>query len=546
MAGSIDILPLGGLRQVGKNSLLIKYGKSAIMIDCGMGFAGNDDFMEDDFFIPDFEIIHELDFDLIGCVVTHGHEDHVGGIPYLLKEFNIPVYMTELPKKILDERINRYAKYKKNIVALNAGNPEKILIGPFEITMIDVPHSIPEAKGLIIKVGEYTIVHSGDFKGDSTKASPFKNNVPKNVDIFFVDSTNIESSGHSSNEKSIVKNIENLIENAAGRVIVTGFSSNIARINNIIDISIKKGRVVGLMGRSVLSYTGYAKELGYIQLPPSIITDQAKINRVPENKLTLVVTGSQAETRSIMKRMSLDMMKSVSIKYGDTILFSSKVIPGNEISIGRMIDDLMEKGANVFYEKNENIHVSGHAKKNDIVNAVKDVNPKIVIPVHGHRRFLEILSKTAEKEGYHSRVITDGDVLTYSKKRGEHISHKYELDTVIVSNNDPDLVDFENIRERKRIAKAGFLTVMLTVDFLNNELLSQPRIVSSGIAAPHRIKKIEREIKEIINEYFIEELPEEPYWKDVEEEIRIKTRRYLFSILKKKPIVNAIIVNLEN
>ena len=225
--------------------------------------------------------------------------------------------------------------------------------------MVDVPHSIPEAKGLIIKVGEYTIVHSGDFKGDNVKSSPFKNKVPSKVDIFLVDSTNIESEGNSSNEKSITKNIETLIENAAGRVIVTGFSSNVARIRNIIDISIKKGRVVGLMGRSVLSYTGFAKELGYIDLPPSIITDQAKINKVPENKLTLIVTGSQAETRSIMKRMSLDMMKSVSIKYGDTILFSSKIIPGNELSIGRMIDDLMEKGANVFYEKTDDIHVSG-------------------------------------------------------------------------------------------------------------------------------------------------------------------------------------------
>jgi ribonuclease J len=545
MSKSIEFLPLGGLKQVGKNCMLLKYGRSVLMIDCGMGFAGNDDFMEDDFFIPDFEIINELDIELAGCVITHGHEDHIGGVPYLLKQFDVPVYMTEFPSKILEERISRYSKYKKNINVLKSKGNCSFKLGPFDVTMIDVPHSIPEAKSLIIKVGEYNIVHSGDFKGDSTKNSPFKNKIPSKVDVFLVDSTNIESEGNAADEKSIIKNLENLIENAAGRVVVTGFSSNVSRIRNIIDISIKKGRTVGLMGRSVLSYTGYAKELGYIKLPPSIVTDLSKINKVPENKLTLVVTGSQAETRSIMKRMSLDMMKSVSIKYGDTIIFSSKMIPGNEISIGRMIDDLMEKGANVFYEKTDHIHVSGHAKKNDIINAIRDVNPDLVIPVHGHRRFLELLAKTSEKEGCRSRVITDGDILTYNNKKGEHISHRYELDTVIVSNNDPDLVDLENIRERKRIAKAGFMNVMMTVDFLSNGLLSQPRIVSAGIATPHRMKKIEREIKDLINEYFTEELSEEPYWKDVEEEIRIKTRRYLFSILKKKPIVNAIIVNLD-
>ncbi len=545
MKNNIEILSLGGLRQVGKNCLLIKYGKSALMIDCGMGFAGNDDFMEDDFFIPDLEVIKELDIELKGCVITHGHEDHIGGIPYLLQQFDIPVFMTPFPKKILSERISRIAKYKKNIVTVNQKENSGFKAGPFEVTMLDVPHSIPEAKALIIKAGGCTIVHSGDFKGMDAASSPFRKKVPKNVDMFLIDSTNIESEGNSSNEDSIKKNIETLIENAAGRVIVTGFSSNVARIKNIIEISQKKNRVIGLMGRSVLSYTGYAKELGYINLPPSIVTDQAKINRIPENKLTLIVTGSQAETRSIMKRMSLDMMKSVSVKYGDTIIFSSKVIPGNELSIGRMIDDLVEKGANVFYEKTDDIHVSGHAKKNDIINAIKDVDPELVIPVHGHRRFLELLARTAEKEGYRSRVITDGDLLSYNKKNGEHVSHKYELDTVIVSNYDPDLIDLENIRERKRIAKAGFMTVMLTVDFLSNVLLCQPRIISAGIAAPHRMKKIEREIRDIINDYFAHELPEEPYWKDIEEEIRIKTRRYLYSILKKKPLVHAIIVNLD-
>lgn len=544
MPSPIEILPLGGLKEVGKNCLLIKYENEAIMIDCGMGFPGNDDFMEDDFFIPDFDIIEELDIELLGCIITHGHEDHIGGVPYLLQRFNVPVYMTKFPDRILKERMGRFAKYK-NIKAISSKKTPMIKMGPFSIEMIDVPHSIPESKALIIKVADYTIVHTGDFKFDGPKNSPFKGKVPAKVDILLIDSTNVENTGHSENEKSIIGNISEIFDNASGRVIATGFSSNTVRIKNIIDISIAKGRTVGLLGRSVNSYTQIAAELGHIKLPASILTEQSKINKIPENKLTLIVTGSQAEPRSVMKRMSLDMMKSVSVKYGDTIFFTSKNIPGNELSIGRMIDNLVEKGADVYYENTDKIHVSGHAKQFDIVQAVKDISPSLVVPVHGYRRFLELNARLAEKNGFPSQVITDGDMLAYRKNKKPVIAHKFDLTVKVVSDGDPDLVDIENVRERKKVAKAGIMTVMMTVNFLSNTLLSKPRIVSVGIASSQRMKKIDREIKDIINNYFDTELSEEPFWKDVEEEIRIRVRRHLLAITKKKPIVQSIIVNLD-
>jgi len=545
MSSNVEILALGGLKEVGKNCLLIKYESEAVMIDCGMGFPGNDDFMEDDFFIPDLDMIDELDINLLGCVITHGHEDHIGGVPYLLQRFNVPVYMTKFPEKILDERIRKYAKYKNRIESFSSKRTPEIKLGQFTIEMIDVPHSIPEAKGLIIKVGGLTILHTGDFKSENRKSSPFKGKVPKDIDVLLIDSTNIEQAGHSESEGSIIDNISTIIGNAQGRVIATGFSSNTFRIKNIIDISLKKGRTVGLLGRSVNSYARIASELGYLKLPASILTDHSNINRVPENKLTLIVTGSQAEPRSVMKRMSLDMMKSVSVKFGDTIFFTSKNIPGNELSIGRMIDNLIEKGADVYYENTDDIHVSGHAKQDDIVQVFNDVNPVLVVPVHGHRRFLELNAKIASRHGYDSMVITDGEMLSIRKNKRPVISHKFDLTVKVVSNGNPDLVDIENIRERKKIAKAGIMTVMLTVDFLSNTLLSKPRIVSSGIAAEKSMKKIEREIKDMIDSYFKDELPDEPFWKDVEEEIRIRVRRHLLAILKKKPVVNAIIVNLD-
>lgn len=544
MNGQIEILPLGGLKEVGKNCMLIKYGDDAIMIDCGMGFPGNDDFMEDDFFIPDFDIIDELGINLLGCVITHGHEDHIGAVPYLLQRFDVPVYMTNFPARVLEERMMKYARFR-NIKALNYKHPGIIKLGDFSVEMIDVPHSIPESKALVIKVGEFTIVHTGDFKYEIGSPSPFKGKVPENIDILLSDSTNVERVGHSESEDSILGNISEIIENAPGRVIATGFSSNATRIGNIINISLLKGRTVGLLGRSVNSYMQIASELGHIKLPASLLTDQAAINRIPENKITLIVTGSQAEPRSVMKRMSLDMMKSVSIRYGDTIFFSSKNIPGNELSIGRMIDNLVEKGADVYYENTDKIHVSGHALRDDIVQAFKDVDPHYVVPVHGHRRFLDLSARLAERAGYSSVVISDGDMLCFQKGRRPFVSHTFDLTTKVVSNGDADLIDIENVRERKRVAKAGFMTVMLTVDFFANTLLAKPRLLSSGIANAASMKKIEREIKDMIEDYFHYELADEPIWKDVEEDIRIMVRRYLTSLTDKKPIVNAIIVNLD-
>lgn len=540
----VEILPLGGLKEVGKNCTIIKYGQDALMIDCGMGFAGNDDFMDDDFFIPDLDIIEELELDLHGCVITHGHEDHIGGVPYLLKRFNIPVYMTKFPHNILAERLGKVAKYK-NIVSFNSKRVPLIQCGPFMVEMINVPHSIPEAKGLVIKVGEYKIVHTGDFKLKRSGKSPFAGKISEDTDILLIDSTNIEQPGRSEDESAIIKNITEIIENAPGRVVVTGFSSNIARIKNIIEIALSNNRVVGLLGRSVNSYSSIASELGYMKLPPSVITQQSKINQIPENKLLLIVTGSQAEPRSVMKRMSLDMMKSVSIKFGDTIIFTSKNIPGNELSIGRMIDNLIEKGAEVYYENTDKIHVSGHANQQDIINTIINVSPDLVLPVHGHRRFLNLSAKLARRSGFNAHVMSDGELLSYRKKKMPVISQKFDLTVKVVSNYDPDLVDIETIRDRKRIARAGFMDVLMAVDFLSNTLLSRPRLVSTGIASPARMKKIEREIHNIINDHFKEEIPEDPFWKDVEEEIRIKVRRHLYSILRKKPVVNSIIVNLD-
>jgi len=543
MSEKLKILPIGGLREIGKNSMLIMHGRDALMIDCGIGFAGNDDFLDDDFFIPDFEVIDSLNIKFHGVVVTHGHEDHIGAIPYLLRKYDVPVYTTEFPAMLLKERVSRISKYK-NIVALPSSRKQPFDVGPFSVKMIDVPHSILEAKGLEITVGGYKIVHTGDFKCEAGKHSPFYGKVADDVDILLIDSTNVEQTGHSGKEADVVENIREIVSKAEGRVIATAFSSNTERIKNIIDISIKEKRTVALMGRSVRQYTSIAESLGYLELPDSIVTDRAEIAKIPENRLTLIVTGSQAEPRSVMKRMSLDMLKSISVRYGDTIFFSSKIIPGNELSIGRMLDNLVERGANLHYEGTAYIHVSGHSRRDELIQTMHDVNPSFIVPVHGHLRFLDLNARIAEKEGYKAKMISDGDMLVYTKK-SLYLEKTIDLETKIVSHYDPEMVELETVRERKRLARAGFMTILLHVDFINVKLLMPPRIITSGIMTSAKMKKVEREIKEIIYDYFTEEVGDDPDWEDVEEEIRIRSRRHLNSITGKKPIVYSIIANMK-
>lgn len=535
MAEQIMAVPLGGLREVGKNCLLLIYQKKAIMLDCGMGFPGNDYLMDDDFFIPDFDAIATLGVTLEGVVVTHGHEDHIGAIPYLLRDHDVPVYLTEFPAGLLKERMGKVARYQ-NLVVLPAKRKAPVEIGPFTVRMLPVPHSIPEAKALLIEAGPFKLLHTGDFKCDGSGHSPFYKKVPEDIDMMFVDSTNIEREGVSKQEPELIPNLRRIIAGAKGRIIVTAFSSNIDRIKNILAIAQESGRTVGFMGRSVRTYTRIAQQLGYLELPGSIVTDESQFSTIPDKKLLMIVTGSQAEPRSIMKRMSLDMLKAVPLKYGDTILFSSKIIPGNETAIGRMMDSLVEKGVNLFYEATSNIHASGHGRRDDLLLAAREVNPSLIVPVHGHLRFIDFHCRVLEKEGFSARLISDGDVLVYTKKDSE-LRQRIDLQKRIVSNYDPDLLDIETVRDRKRLARAGAMTIVLSLDRVEGKLVTPPRFITMGVAAPVPMKGIQHELRGMIYDYFADKKNLARDNEEIEEDLRLIARRYLTEVTDKKPVV---------
>ncbi|HNT27129.1 MAG TPA: ribonuclease J [bacterium] len=539
MAEQIMAVPLGGLREVGKNCLLLIYHKKALMVDCGMGFPGNDYLMDDDFFIPDFDALATLGVTLEGVVITHGHEDHIGAIPYLLRDHDVPVYLTEFPAGLLKERMGKVARYQ-NLVVLPAKRKAPIEVGPFTVRMLPVPHSIPEAKGLLIEAGPFKLLHTGDFKCDGSGHSPFYKKVPEDIDMMFVDSTNIEREGVSKQEPELIPNLRRIIAGAKGRIIVTAFSSNIERIKNILAVAQETGRTVGFMGRSVRTYTRIAQQLGYLELPGSIVTDESQFSTIPDKKLLMIVTGSQAEPRSIMKRLSLDMLKAVPLKYGDTILFSSKIIPGNETAIGRMMDSLVERGVNLFYEATANIHASGHGRRDDLLLAAREVNPSLIVPVHGHLRFIDHHCRVLEKEGFSSRLISDGDVLVYTKKDSE-LRQRIDLQKRIVSNYSTELVDIETIRERKRLARSGGMTVVLSVNLIAGKLVTPPRFLSLGIASASAMKAIERALRDLIYDYFADKKNAAREPEEIEDDIRVIVRRYLTELTDKKPVVTVVV-----
>ncbi|HSA32337.1 MAG TPA: ribonuclease J [bacterium] len=539
MAEQIMAVPLGGLREVGKNCLLLIYHKKALMVDCGMGFPGNDYLMDDDFFIPDFDALATLGVTLEGVVVTHGHEDHIGAIPYLLRDHDVPVYLTEFPAGLLKERMGKVARYQ-NLVVLPAKRKAPIEIGPFTVRMLPVPHSIPEAKGLLIEAGPFKLLHTGDFKCDGSGHSPFYKKVPEDIDMMFVDSTNIEREGVSKQEPELIPNLRRIIAGAKGRIIVTAFSSNIDRIKNIIAVAQESGRTVGFMGRSVRNYTRLAQQLGYLELPGSIVTDETQFSLIPDKKLLMIVTGSQAEPRSIMKRLSLDMLKAVPLKYGDTILFSSKIIPGNETAIGRMMDSLVEKGVNLFYEATANIHASGHGRRDDLLLAAREVNPSLIVPVHGHLRFIDHHCRVLEKEGFSARLISDGDVLVYTKKDSE-LRQRIDLQKRIVSNYSTELVDIETVRERKRLARSGGMTVVLSANLIAGKLVTPPRFFSLGIASASAMKSIERALRDLIYDYFADKKTAAREPEEIEDDLRVIVRRYLTELTDKKPVVTVVV-----
>lgn len=477
----IQIIPLGGLGEIGKNMTVVRYGDDIIVIDSGLMFP-EDDMLGIDLVIPDISYLVE-NRDLVrGIVLTHGHEDHIGALPYVLKQLNVPVYGTRLTLGILEGRLKENNVASTNLISVKSG--DQIEVGPFKIGFIRVSHSIADSVALSIKTPVGTIVHTGDFKFDQTPVDgkvtdfhKFAELGDQGVLVMLADSTNAEHPGYTMSEKSVGATFDEMFYNAKGRIIIASFSSNVHRVQQAIDTACKYNRKVAILGRSMINVVTISSELGYLNIPEGVLIDIDQINNYPASGVVIITTGSQGEPMSALTRMAMSDHRKVDISPGDTIIISATPIPGNEKLVSRTIDYLLRQGAEVLYEKTSGIHVSGHASQEELKMMHNLIRPKFFIPVHGEYRHLVKHSKLAQELGMpkdHIFIAENGQVLEFTSEKGS-VTGKVASGIVLIDGLGVGDVGNIVLRDRRQLSQEGILIVVITMDKQSGSVVAGDR-----------------------------------------------------------------------
>ncbi len=484
-SGALRVIPLGGLEQIGMNITAFEYQDSIVVVDCGMAFP-DDEMLGIDMVIPDITYLLENKEKVRGFVITHGHEDHIGALPYIIKQLNVPIYATKLTIGLIENKFEEHGLMgttRRKIIDFG----QSINLGHFRIEFIKTNHSIQDAAALAIYSPAGTIVHTGDFKvdytpvyGDAIDLQRFAEIGRKGVLALMCDSTNAERPGFTMSERTVGTTIDTLFsENTRERIIIATFASNVDRVQQIINSAYKFGRKVVIQGRSMENVIGTASRLGYLNIPENTLIDINEMKNYPDDKLVLVTTGSQGESMAALSRMAADLHKKVTIKPNDTIIFSSHPIPGNEKAVSNVINELYEKGAKVIFQ---DVHVSGHACQEEIKLIYSLVKPKYAVPVHGEFRHLTAQANLAKSLGYPSDRIFKmhtGDVLEFRDGNAK-IVDKVQTGGIMVDGLGVGDVGNIVLRDRQKLSEDGIIIVVFTLDRASNQLLSGPDIVTRG------------------------------------------------------------------
>lgn len=539
---------LGGVGEIGKNMTALEYGKDIIIIDAGLTFP-TPDMPGIDLVIPDITYLIQNKDKIRGVFLTHGHEDHIGGLPYLLKELDIPVYGTKLTLTLADYKLR---EFKLHSAKLNCVNPKSVVkVGAFSVEFINVNHSIPGAVALAINTTSGTVFHSGDFKVDLT---PIGGEIidlarlteigKKGVTLMLCESTNVERSGYSMSESVVTDNLDRLFQqNKSRRLIVATFASNLYRLQQILNIAYKNKRKVALSGRSMINVIEAASKIGEITVPQNLIVDIEKIKNYQDKDLVVVSTGSQGEPMSALTRMAMGESSQVTIGKNDTIIISASPIPGNEKSIYQVINNLYRKGAEVVYESLENIHASGHACGEELKIMHSLIKPKFFIPVHGEYRHLKKHADLAKEMGMkdHNIFICDiGDTVEITPKtmkRGD----KFQAGSRLVDGLSIDEAQ-SVVRDRKLISAEGIIVVVCPVSAESGLILQEPDVIGKGAGlTEEQIQDMKYIVIKCLENYNIKTAGDLKVIRDI---IRRKLRDYLFKKTKKNPMVLPIITEV--
>lgn len=549
-AKKLKIIPLGGVGEIGKNMTVIEYGSDIIIVDCGMSFP-DEEMPGIDVVIPDMTYIEKNAANVRGILITHGHEDHIGAVPYALQKLNVPVYATKLTIALIEQKLT---EIKVDHADLNCVSPgDTIRLGCFSVEFIKTSHSIAGACALAINTPIGTLIHTGDFKLDYTPIDGEPIDIARlayygsrGVLALMSDSTNVENEGHTPSERGIGKTFEHCFDKAKGRVIVATFASNIYRIQQIADVAISFGRVVCFQGRSMVKIAEIAKELGYLQLPDESVVEVGQLKKYRDDQICVITTGSQGEPMSGLFRMANSSHK-VNVGKGDMVIISASSIPGNEKSVGRVINQLYQHGAKVIYERMADVHVSGHACKEELKLMLTLTKPKFFIPVHGEARHLYQHKELAEELGIPEEdifVTEIGDVVELTRNKGR-IAGSVTAGSVMVDGSGVGDIGNVVLRDRKLLSEDGIFTVVITLNKQTGALLAQPEILSRGFVYEKNSEELLKETRELVKAKAAQfEKNHRSSWSSIKNDIRNSIKNYLYERTKRRPMVMPIIIEI--
>ncbi len=546
----VRIIPIGGLDRIGQNMTLIECEDQILVVDCGVAFPGSD-MLGIDLIIPNFDYLRENREKVVGVVLTHGHEDHIGALPYFLREFQVPVYGTALTLALVENKMQESNVKKYSLTVVKPG--DVVTLGCFKVEFIRTNHSIGDAAALAIGTPVGTIVHTGDFKVDYTPIHGSMIDLPrfaelgrKEVLALMSDSTNAERPGYTMSERTVGKTLLDIFDRSGdSRIIVATFASNVDRVQQIFNAARDHGRKVVVMGRSMINVVNTAMEIGYLEVPDDILIEMGDVNDYPDNEIVIITTGSQGEPLSALARMASGEHRNVTIKAGDKVIFSSKPVPGNEKTVTRVINELMKKGAEVVYE---NAHVSGHASQEELKLVYSLLKPKFFIPVHGEYKHLQAHKNLIQEMGHPSEdifLMNVGDVLELDKVHGEIVDHM-EMEDILVDGLGVGDVGNIVLRDRKLLAENGLLIIVLTLRRGTGLIEAGPDIVSRGFVYVRESETLMEGCRKVVMEVF-DSCKQRSIndWGSIKTEIRDALREYLWRETKRSPMILPIITEVR-
>ncbi|HWP56558.1 MAG TPA: ribonuclease J [Candidatus Acidoferrales bacterium] len=549
---SLRLIPLGGLGEFGLNMLVLEYNGSAIAIDCGLMFPGAE-LLGIDYVIPDVSYLLEKSRQLHGILLTHAHEDHIGALPYILRQLPVPVYGTRLTLGLLKNKLAEHdLAGKTDLREITPASPW--WVGPFKVEGIRVTHSLIQCLAFAVETPAGVVLHTGDFKIDNT---PMNGEMfdfgrlaaygDRGVLVLLSDSTNVEKAGYTRSEREIGRGFEEIFHASRGRLFIATFSSNIPRIQQVAELTARFGRRLVLSGRSMINNARIASELGYLDLPPDYLTESERWQNLPADRVTFLTTGSQGEPLSVLHRIALDNHKSIKIAPGDTVVLSARFIPGNERTISNLINHLYRRGAEVHYERVSEIHVSGHASQEELKTMIQLTRPRYFVPIHGEYRNLLRHIKLAQSTGIAPEncfLLEDGEVLELTAQAARRVE-PVPAGRVFVDGKGIGDVEDVVIRDRRHLSEDGMVLAVMAIHQQSGDLVAGPDLISRGFIRSEEGEEVLEQAKRVVLETIKSanrETRTDPV--EMQEEVRKALRRYFYETLERRPVVLPLILEM--